>query len=74
MNNNEEIQSDILRDKIIEGIWQATAYWTGDSSLYFWKEQEFKIIEEVWPSLFFIFRGGGSYFFNSFVFLLLSEL
>ena len=45
MNNNEEIQSDALRDKIIEGIWQATAYWTGDSSLYFWKEQEFK---RVW--------------------------
>ena len=26
--------------------------------LYLWKDQEFKIVEEVWPTLFFIFRGG----------------
>ena len=25
---------------------------------WLWKEQEFKIVEEVWPTLFFIFRGG----------------
>ena len=43
-------------------------------SLYLWKEQEFKIVEEVWPTLFFIFRGGGSYFFNYFEFLLISEI
>ena len=40
---------------------------TGDSSLYLWKEQEFKKVEEVWPTLFFIFRGGhtSSTFLNS---------
>ena len=32
---------------IIEGISLATAYWAGDSGLYLWKEQEFKIVEEV---------------------------
>ena len=42
----------------LEGIWQATAYWMGDSGLYLFKEQEFNIVEEVWPTLFFIFRGG----------------
>ena len=28
------------------------------SGLYLWKEQEFKIVEEVRPTLFFIFREG----------------
>ena len=31
---------------------------TSDSSLYLWKKQEFQKIEEVWPTLFFIIRGG----------------
>ena len=26
--------------------------------LYLWKDQEFKTVEELWPTLFFIFRGG----------------
>ena len=30
---------------------------TGDSSLYLWKEQEFQKVEEVWPTLF-SFLGG----------------
>ena len=37
---------------------QMTAYWAGNSGLCLWKEQEFKIVEEVCPTLFFIFRGG----------------
>ena len=28
-----------------------TLYWMGVNSLYLWKEQEFKIVEEVWPPL-----------------------
>ena len=27
--------------------------------VYLWKEQEFKVVLEVWPTLFVIFRGGG---------------
>ena len=28
-----------------------TLYWMSVNSLYLWKEQEFKIVEEVWPNL-----------------------
>ena len=35
-----------------------TLYWMGVNSLYLWKEQEFKIVAEVWPPIFFIFRLG----------------
>ena len=37
--------------QIIEGIWWATAYWTSNSSLYLWKEQEYKRVEELYPPL-----------------------
>ena len=39
----------LYTDNMIEGIWQVKAYWTGNSGLYLWKEQEFKKVEEVWP-------------------------
>ena len=30
--------------------------WTGNSGLYLWKEQEFKIVEELWPTLFLLLQ------------------
>ena len=33
--------------KSIEGFFVSTAYWRGNNSLYLWKEQEIKIVEEV---------------------------
>ena len=30
----------LYTDNMIEGIWQATAYWAGNSGFYLWKEQD----------------------------------